>query len=264
MTCCSGVLTTLGGRSSRFIPRPHPPPITKRPNTAGPEIRAHLERAIQGSPSGADAWLHEPDVPTEADIAKILAGRPKDKYGQPLHIPMTGSFESQAEYFRTHYELLRYDTLEPLCLAVDEINGRPNILESSSKENARIYDKVFITGLTLAREGFALEVEFSLNRVGKKILWAQSKRLKTGTAVILTPAKDYFRSKTIVAIVASRRLAQLEVSHPQRPKVHLYVGDPGKVEIDSQVEYLMVEGNGGYWESSRHVLKALQQMTDEK
>ena len=53
-----------------------------------------------------------------------------------------------------------------------------------------LLDQVYITGFTFAISGIAARLSFSLKRVGKKVNWEQSKRLRTGNVVALTPAKD--------------------------------------------------------------------------
>ena len=230
----------------------------------GPEVRAHLERAVRGRPSGTDAWLKKPDVPTAAEVASIVEGRLDNSMAPPGGIKEKGGWSSRAAFLKTQHDLLRYDTMLPQARAVEEVRGSTYLTESASPNKTRLYDKTFITGLTLARDGFAIEVEFSTSLAEKKILWAQSKRLKTGTAVMLTPIGDRFRTTCIVAIVASRRLSNIDVSPPRKPHIHLYIADPSQIEIDPQVEYLMVEASNGYWEASRHVLRALQLMTDER
>lgn len=123
---------------------------------------------------------------------------------------------------------------------------------------------MYITGITAARDGLAIKVEFSTRRSEKKIRWAQSKRLKTGTIVALTPVLNKFSSICIVAVVASRPLSTVDVDYPEKPRVQLYLGNPDELEIDPQQEFLMVEASNGYWESTRHILKALQKMADER
>ena len=123
---------------------------------------------------------------------------------------------------------------------------------------------MYITGLTAAREGLAIKVEFSTRRSEKKIGWAQSKRLKTGTIVALTPVRNKFSSICIVAVVASRPMGTVDVEYPEKPRIQLYVGNPDELEIDPQQEFLMVEASSGYWEAYRHILKTLQKMSDER
>ena len=110
----------------------------------------------------------------------------------------------------------------------------------------------------------ALRTEFSTRRAEKKILWGQSKRLKTGTIVALSPVEDKFKTKCLVAVVASRVTLELIVEPPAKPSIQIFIGDPGNLEIDPQQEWIMVEASGGYWEASRHTLRALQKLHGER
>ena len=262
-TCFSDKLT-LTARASKFLPRAPAKSPPKGPRAVGPEVRAHLERAVQGCSLGTDAWLNKPDVPTAAEIASIVEGRLDNSMVPLMGIKEKGGWSSCAEFLKTQHNLLRYDAMLPLARAVEEVRGLAYLTESNSPQKTRLYDKTFITGLTLAKDGFGIEVEFSTSLAEKRILWAQSKRLKTGTAVMLTPIGDRFRTTCILAIVASRRLSSVDVLLPLKPRIHLYLADPAQLEIDPQVEYLMVEGSNGYWEASRHVLRSLQSMTIER
>lgn len=96
---------------------------------------------------------------------------------------------------------------------------------------------------------------FSLKRVGKKVNWEQSKRLRTGNLVALTPANDGrcpslhngtcfvadhqsnigFKTICRIAVVAARPLAGL-----QQNEVDIYFGAADEVEINPQVEWIMV------------------------
>ena len=76
--------------------------------------------------------------------------------------------------------------------------------------------------------------------------------------------KDKFKSKCVVAVVASRRGVDLNVEAPVKPSIQIYVGDPRDIEIDPQQEWMMVEASSGYWEATRHTLKALQKLHDER
>ena len=227
-------------------------------------MRAHLERAVRRPPAGTEAWLQKPDVPAAAEVGGTASGRSPASEDALQGIRETGGWASSIEYLETQYKLLRLDTMLPLKRAVEEVRGAPHLVEAESTEKVRIYDNVYLTGLTVARDGFAVRAEFSTSRVEKKINWPQSKRLKSGTLVALTPAEDNFRTKCVVAVVASRPLSSVVVERHEKPAIHLYFGDPSQIEIDPQVQWLMVEGSNGYWEAARHVLKALQSLTQER
>ena len=94
----------------------------------------------------------------------------------------------------------------------------------------------------------------------KAVNWEQSKRLRTGTLVALTPARDGFRSKACIAIVAARPLAALQADPPS---IDLFFTSPDSLEIDPQQEWIMVESRNGFFEGHRHVLRGLQMLADE-
>ena len=97
-------------------------------------------------------------------------------------------------------------------------------------------------GLTFARKGIAARLAFSLKRVGKRVNWEQSARLRTGTLVALSPAADAFKSICKIAVVAARPLANLLLNPPE---IDVFFGQAAEIEIDPQVEWLMVESRNG-------------------
>jgi helicase required for RNAi-mediated heterochromatin assembly 1 len=105
-----------------------------------------------------------------------------------------------------------------------------------------------------------LRITFSTFRAQKKILWEQSKRLITGSLVVLTPASDMFQSKAIVATVAARKLA---VINQDPPEIDLFIARAAELEIDPAMKFVMVEERSAYYEADRHTLLALQKMATE-
>ena len=101
---------------------------------------------------------------------------------------------------------------------------------------------------------------FSLARVGKQVLWEQSKRLITGSLVVLTPAGDMFRTKAIVATVAARPLDGLNQNPPE---IDLFFSRPDELELDPALEWVMIEERTGFYEADRHTMLALQKMATE-
>lgn len=124
----------------------------------------------------------------------------------------------------------------------------------------RIYEQVRVVGLTFTYKGIATRIRFSTARSGRKILWSASKRLTSGTLVALTPTKDEFRTKCILAIVAARPLQNLEVSPPE---IDILFGDVEDLELDPQTSFIMIESSSGYFEAYRHTLRALQKQSQE-
>lgn len=115
--------------------------------------------------------------------------------------------------------------------------------------------------MTFTQQGIAARITFSLRRAGKKIVWEQSKRLITGSMIVLTPAKDMFKKVCKVAIVAARPLAGLQQIPAQ---IDLFFATPEEIEVDPQMEWVMVEARTGYFEAYRHTLLALQKLMRER
>lgn len=116
-------------------------------------------------------------------------------------------------------------------------------------------------GVVFSDRGIALKIVFSLCRVGKRILWSQSKRLMTGSLVVLSPLKDMFNTKCVVATIAARPLSGIE-SNP--PEIDIFVASMEDIFLDPTEEWIMVEDRGAYYEASRHTLQALQKMNTER
>lgn len=120
--------------------------------------------------------------------------------------------------------------------------------------------QVHIRGFTFARAGVAARVTFSTARAGRKINWQSSSRLVSGSILAMTPTKDKFTTKCVVAIVAARPKAGIECNPPE---IDIYFSCSEELEIDPHVEWLMVEAKKGFYESTRHTMRALQKMSGE-
>ena len=169
-----------------------------------------------------------------------------------------GPWPSKIDYLRSHYLLLREDALRPLREAVEHVRSMPDLDEDPSRATIGIYDQVQVCGITFARRGLGIRVKFSLARVGKNIHWAQSKRLITGTLVLLmSPDK----SKCKVATVAARPLENLNKNPPE---IDLFFGRAEDFDIDCTQDWIMIEERGSFFEAQRHTLVALQRMVEER
>ncbi|KAL8872646.1 MAG: hypothetical protein Q9174_001759 [Haloplaca sp. 1 TL-2023] len=224
-----------------------------------PKLNTRIRAYVKGTPASLrdPPFTQESEIPSAAEIS-ISSADNEDA----LEIPpnnVVGPWESKHKYLADHYALLREDAVTPLRTVVSEVQDRPHILEQDSNENAHIYEKVFIVGLTFAQVGVAARVTFSLRRSGKSVLWGQSKRLMQGTLIAMTPADDMFKSICKVATVAARPLAGLNMNPP---RIDIFFS-PGEIEIDPQREWVIVEAQQGYFEAYRHTLKSLQKMAKE-
>lgn len=77
----------------------------------------------------------------------------------------------------------------------------------------------------------------------------------------LSPARDSFKNKCVVAVVAARPLEGVK-QHP--PEIDILFARPEDADFDPQKEWIMVQAKNGYYESVRHTMKALQKMSREK
>ncbi|KAJ5795127.1 hypothetical protein N7457_001726 [Penicillium paradoxum] len=168
-----------------------------------------------------------------------------------------GPWKSKEDYMKSHYELLREDSVSPLRRAVGKLRDDPHMKDT---KDISIYEKVFITGITASRSGLALHIRFSTRRAGKNIAWTYSNRLTPGAIVALTPKQDAFTHKCVVAVVACRLPEYLEKDPPE---VDIFLASPEDMEIDPQQEWIMVEHRVGYYEASRHTMTALQKLSKE-
>lgn len=225
------------------------------------KLNSRIRDYFAGEAADGRKWLSRPEIPSSdelmdtdtnssasSDIVEIAANRP------------TGAFEDKQKYLETQYELLREDATRPLREAVFQLRAKPNAIEDDFQGQIGIYDKVHIYGTVLSTRGLAMRVTFSLIRCGKKIIWEQSKRLISGSLVVLTPADDMFQSKAIVATVAARPLTGLQQNPPE---IDLFFARDEDLEIDPMKEFVMIEERSGFYEADRHTLVALQHMMKE-
>lgn len=216
--------------------------------------------ALEPADDNFPSWVSKREIPSSSEIQGDEDAGREAEFEVPVnrvHAP----WESKGNYLESHYQLLREDAISPLRQAVAEVRESPYMHEKNSEEDAAIYNKVFIVGFTFANSGIAARISFSMERVGKKILWDQSKRLLPGTIVALTTKEDKFQNICLVAVVAARPLAGLEQNPPE---INIFFAAPEEIELDPQQEWLMVECRNGFFEAARHTLKGLQKMSNER
>ena len=246
------------GRGKAIRDSSMPRPLAERPFvTLNLSIREYAKAA--GQSADLSHWTAFREIPSSKEV--FDAGRME--HGTALELTentVVGPYISKEEYLETHYRLLREDAVSPLRDVISEIQVYPHLMEKDSDNQAYIYEKVFITGLTFANAGIAARITFSLRRIGKKVNWEQSKRLLTGQVLALTPAKDMFASICRVATVAARPLAGLEQNPPE---IDIFFGGVDEFEIDPQQEWIMVESRNGFFEGARYTLRSLQMLARE-
>ncbi|KIW38334.1 uncharacterized protein PV06_09306 [Exophiala oligosperma] len=201
--------------------------------------------------SEQDDWLSMPEFPTTEELLSdgplLLANKIKRPY------------KSKEKYLKIHYDLQREDAIGSLRDALQEFRSDPT---TNDTPEFSVYDQVYIIGFTFPRRSLAVRVRFSTRRAGKRIKWSTSKRLVSGSIVVLMRAKDkqVDLSRLIVAVVTARPLSGVEADIPE---VDLSFTNPAAIEIDPQEEWIMLESKQGYYEAYRHTLRALQKLSQE-
>ncbi|KAL7948087.1 P-loop containing nucleoside triphosphate hydrolase protein [Trichoderma barbatum] len=172
---------------------------------------------------------------------------------------------SKTQYLETHYKMCRYEAIEPLREAVAEFRENPQRIEVE-KSKALIYTKVKPAGLLLSKQGACIRISFLTERAPSPINWQDSERLTPGAIVALSPSHDCFRTKCIVATVATRSFNGKAAPEPadgdniwQLPCIELFFSDPSDVPFHPLEEYVMLEASMGYFENVRYTMLGLQQ-----
>uniref|UniRef100_A0A093V1D0 Helicase required for RNAi-mediated heterochromatin assembly 1 n=1 Tax=Talaromyces marneffei PM1 TaxID=1077442 RepID=A0A093V1D0_TALMA len=230
-----------------------------RPETvhkANPDIRKYVQKTLKLD--NKESWLSYPEIPTAQeimgqtgaiDLEENMIDLPTNEINEP--------WDSPNAYLSTHYELLREDSVALLRDAVALVRDEPTMTDT---QEVCIYEKVYITGVTLSPKGVATKISFSTTRAGKNIVWEYSSRLITGSMVALSPSEDCFQTRCLVAAVAARPLEQLK----GRPRqIDIFFADPSNAPFDPQEEWIMVQPRSGYLEANRHTMKTLQVMNNE-
>ncbi|KAK1255686.1 hypothetical protein MKX07_007945 [Trichoderma sp. CBMAI-0711] len=172
--------------------------------------------------------------------------------------------DSKVEYLKVHYELCRYEVTEPLREAVAEFRYDRRMMEGE-RSKGYIYTQVQVTGILLSKQGACSRISFATERVHTPVDWRESDRLTPGTLVVLSPRWDYFRSKCIVATVATRSFNGRAVPIVEEgdnpfdlPRVELFFANTSEIVIDPIEEFVMLEAKVGYFENVRHTMLGLQ------
>lgn len=108
----------------------------------------------------------------------------------------------------------------------------------------------------MARTGPMCRIAFSTHRAGKKIMWRQTKRLRTGSLVAISTASDRFQKICKVGIVAQEPCTG--PLDPGPPEVDIFWADQDEAVVDPDESLILVESRHGLYESIRHTLVGLQ------
>ena len=220
-------------------------------NICGRYLTSLLHKETTGT------WLDAPEVPTANEL--MDQNEPWTKVDDQGAVLMNGNmldgpWPSVKVYLEAHYGMLREEAVLPLRQAISWVRAHPSSPEdstggsSSSTSGIGIYTKVRFTTVTFSTRGLGIRIVISLSKVGKKIRWNQSKRLIAGSLVVLTPTKDMFKTKCIVATVAARPLDLIE---EEPPKLDLFLACPEDLDLDPSIEYTMIENRTSFFEAVR-------------
>ncbi|RFU76412.1 hypothetical protein TARUN_5854 [Trichoderma arundinaceum] len=204
------------------------------------------------SDDSREEWRSQPEIPHSQEL---MARHPPI----PPQNPVDTLPPSKLEYLAAHYQLNRYEAVEPLRDIVMRFRSKPNAKEAAT---ACIYTNVRPTGYLLSRLGACCRVTFSTERSPVPIDWRVSNRLTPGTLVALSPSSDCFRRICIVATVATRsfngRAKPTEDNPESPPQIELFWANPDEAVIDVAADLVMLEANIGYFESVRYTMVGLQ------
>ncbi|KAK8155724.1 P-loop containing nucleoside triphosphate hydrolase protein [Phyllosticta citrichinensis] len=232
----------------------------RRPEFKPHELSRDIQQYISDSrlPVNTSSWLSKPEIPSSDEILDESQG--DEDMVTVYQNKVDGPWDSKEGYLESHFELLREDSILPLRQAVGRIRCDPWHKEEVYGTSVGLYEKVRVVAVKFAGRGLAVKVRFSLSRSGKRVHWAQSKRLLAGSLVALTTEDDKFQSICKMATIAARPQEGLELNPPQ---VELFFARPEDVEIDPGTSFWMVEERSSFLEASRHTLRALQKLMRE-
>lgn len=179
-----------------------------------------------------------------------------------------GKYENVDQYAHTQFELLRYDCLIPLQMAIasyrticnppkltDQIEAASYAQTSESlQRNFRLYENVQLDSLVFGFHQVVYRISFRLP-YGVSVNWEASKRLIPGTLVLLS--KDGFENDIKVACVSHREVKPLTGRNRFEFLLDIYLendndadplgyGDPS----GNSTPYVMLEATSGYFEGN--------------
>lgn len=228
-----------------------------------------------------EAFRDHPVVPTKKELlnpppnlirSNTIPSKDRStvsEYGQIPGVPVMkvyGEYDSVDQYLHTQYELMRYDCLIPMQMAIASyklICNPPNSSETadaanyaqlheSLDRNFRLYENVKVESVVFSFHHVVYRISFRLP-YGVSVKWEASKRLIPGSLVMLS--KDGFENDIKIACVSHRddrpmtgrnRFEYLldiflETDNDADP---LGFGDPDGNEIP----HVMLEATSGYFE----------------
>ncbi|KAI1170495.1 P-loop containing nucleoside triphosphate hydrolase protein [Nemania sp. FL0916] len=199
-------------------------------------------------------WRTYPDIPSSEDL--------NPDWENPEHLEKIHSllpnnwqepFPDKNTYLETHYRLQREEAVSILRFSVKKYREDATMVDDNE---TCIYTKVYVQGYLLTRLGPMCRIRFSTERAQKKIRWTQTRRLTPGSLVVVSTAKDGFRTICIPAVIADRPMRDGKDQLP--PTVQIFWSDTADAILDPTIELVMLESRSGYFEAVRHCMVGLQ------
>ncbi|WBW74809.1 RNAi-mediated heterochromatin assembly helicase Hrr1 [Schizosaccharomyces osmophilus] len=219
-------------------------PLESKTNSANQTRVRHRPHDVDRKEQG-NHWRTLPDIPIFQELSSASVDLPKND--------VFGGYNNFEHYLSVHYKLLREDAISPLRESVLRYKKDPTCTSSPS---FAVYDHVRIIGQIIATSSVVTKLSFSV-RAQKRISWATSRRLISGSIVLLSQDNfEHFR----VGTVCARPLSGLR-KYPHEVDVFFH---DFNLELDSRKEFVMIEATSGYWEAYKHVLSNLQKLSGHR
>ncbi|KAH7029475.1 P-loop containing nucleoside triphosphate hydrolase protein [Microdochium trichocladiopsis] len=217
-----------------------------------------IQQHVYHNPTRAGGdWRQMLEIPT-ADELNVDEGSPAWKAKLQKNVPVNPvdrPYKSKDQYLEIQYRLHREETVAWLRRAISAFKDEPTMKDNNE---SCIYTKVFVQGYLMTRLGPVCRVQFSTERAGKKIDWQHSTRLRTGSLVALSTARDGFRTLCMPAVIADHYYEDGLNQNP--PTIQFFWGDIKDAILDPLEELVMIESRHGFFEATRHAMVGLQHM----
>ncbi|KAI8631591.1 P-loop containing nucleoside triphosphate hydrolase protein [Xylariaceae sp. FL1651] len=220
-------------------------------------IQQHLN--FNHSPSGdVPEWHKYPEIPSAEDLNPDWDD-PKalDKINSLLPNTWQQPWPDKNTYLETHYRLQREEAITVLRHSVKKYRQDPMIVDD---EDTCVYTKIFVRGYLMTRLGPMCRIQFSTERAGKKIRWTQTRRLTTGSLVVLSTAEDGFKTICMPAIIADHPIRDGLDQVP--PTIQIFWANTNDAILDPAIELVMLESRVGYFEAVRHCMVGLKHVAN--
>ncbi|KAI1279003.1 P-loop containing nucleoside triphosphate hydrolase protein [Xylaria sp. FL0933] len=227
---------------------------------AGPEytdeleiIQSHIKFSHLES-ADIPEWRTYPEIPTSRDLNPNWED-PEDL--ERIHSLLPNNwdhaFPDKNTYLETHYRLQREEAISLLRYSIKKYREEPNMADD---DDTCVYTKVFVQGYLMTRLGPMCRIQFSTEKAGKRIRWTQTRRLTTGSLVVISTAEDGFKTICMPAIIAEHSVEGGLDQTP--PMIQIFWANMNDAIWDPTTELVMLETRCGYFEAVRHCMVGLQ------